>query len=68
MSFYQVKVQFTVEDEKTGKLKKQKINYLTEAMSVVEADAKIVKHLTDDGEKAFEVVSVSESSISSVVI
>jgi len=39
--YFQVKVQFTV--EVNGKLKKQSVNYLVDAMSVTEAEARIVE-------------------------
>ena len=64
--FYQVKVQFTVEDSK-GKVKKQNIIYLVDAHSVTEAEAKMIKFLTDIGEQEFEVKSASESVIAEVI-
>ena len=64
--FYQVKVQFTVEDSK-GKVKKQNIIYLVDAQSVTEAEARMVKYLTDNGEQEFEVKSASESVIAEVI-
>jgi hypothetical protein len=64
--FYQVKVQFTVEDSK-GKVKKQNIIYLVDAHSVTEAEARMVKFLTDIGEQEFEVKSASESVIAEVI-
>jgi hypothetical protein len=65
-SYFQVKVQFTVEDSK-GKVKKQNINYLVDAQSVTEAEARTVKFLTDNDEQAFEVKSASESKIFDVI-
>jgi len=65
-AYFQVKVQFTVEDGK-GKIKKQNVLYLVDAMSVTEAEAKTVKHLIDTGEQEFEVTAVSASSIASVI-
>ena len=50
--FFQVKVQFKVEDDK-GKVKKQNVLYLVDAQSVTEAEARMVKHLNDAGEQAF---------------
>ena len=44
--FFQVKVQFTIEDSK-GKVKKQNVLYLADAQSVTEAEARIIKYLTD---------------------
>lgn len=71
--FFQVKVQFTVEDSK-GKVKKQNVNYLVDAQSVTEAEARTVKFLTDNDyflylstEQAFEVKSASESKIFDVI-
>ena len=63
---YNVKVQFTVEDGK-GKIKKQNVLYLVEAVSVSDAETIITQHLTDQGEKEFEVKSASESAVSAVV-
>jgi hypothetical protein len=64
--FFQVKVQFTVEDSK-GKVKKQNVLYLADAQSVTEAEARITKYLTDQGEQAFEVKAASESLIAEVI-
>ena len=64
--FFQVKVQFTVEDSK-GKVKKQNVLYLVDAQSVTEAEARTVKRLTDTGEQAFEVKAASESLIAEVI-
>jgi hypothetical protein len=64
--FFQVKVQFTVEDSK-GKVKKQNVLYLADAQSVTEAEARITKYLTDAGEQAFEVKAASESLIAEVI-
>lgn len=66
MSYFQVKVQFTVEDGK-GKIKKQNVLYLVNAQSVTEAEARMVKYLTDAGENEFEVKAAAESPIASVV-
>jgi hypothetical protein len=65
--FFNVKVQFTVEDE-NGKLKKHSSNYLVDAMSVTEAEATITKHLTERSEQNFEVKAASESKIVEVVL
>ena len=64
--FFQVKVQFTTEDDR-GKVKKQNVNYLVDAQSVTEAEARTVKFLTDNDEQAFEVKSASESKIFDVI-
>ena len=64
--FFNVKVQFTV--EVNGKLKKQNIAYLVDAMSVTEAEAKMVEYLTAQGEQEFEVKAASESKIAEVIL
>lgn len=64
--FFQVKVQFTVEDSK-GKVKKQNVLYLVDAQSVTEAEARTVQFLTAQGEQEFEVKAASESPIAQVV-
>jgi Fe-S cluster assembly iron-binding protein IscA len=65
--FFQVKVQFTVEDSK-GKIKKQNVLYLVDAMSVTEAEARTVQYLTERGEQEFEVKAASESAIASIIV
>lgn len=65
--FFNVKVQFTTEDEK-GKIKKQNVNYLVDAMSVTEAEARTTQFLTEDGEQQFEIKSASESKIAAVIL
>lgn len=65
--YFNVKVQFTVEDGK-GKIKKQNVNYLVDAMSVTEAEAAVTHYLTLQGENEFEVKAASESNISAVVL
>jgi hypothetical protein len=64
--YFQVKVQFRTEDDK-GKVKKENINYLVDAMSVTEAEARTVSYLTENGEEAFEVKSAAESKIAQVI-
>lgn len=64
--YFQVKVQFTSEDE-NGKQKKTNVQYLVDAVSVTEAEARTVKYLNDQGEKDFEVKSASESKVSAVI-
>jgi hypothetical protein len=66
-NFYTVKVEFLTEDEKTGKMKTQKENYLVEAVSVTDSEVKTTKHLTDRGETNFEIKSCSASSIIEVI-
>ena len=65
--FFQVKVQFTDIDDK-GKVKKQNIAYLVDAMSVTEAEARVTKYLTDNDETDFEVKAASESKIVEVIL
>ena len=65
MQYFQVKVQFTV--EVNDKLKKQSVNYLVDAMSVTEAEARTVEYLTAQGENEFEVKAASESKIAQVI-
>ena len=60
--YFQVKVQFVNEDNK-----KTSVNYLVDAMSVTEAEAKTIQYLTDEGEQSFEVKAASESKIVGVI-
>jgi len=60
--YFQVKVQFVNEDNK-----KQSVAYLVDAMSVTEAEAKIIQYLTNEGEQSFEVKAASESKIVGVI-
>jgi hypothetical protein len=64
--YFNVKVQFTV--EVNGKLKKQNVTYLVDAMSVTEAEARTVEHLTEQGEQEFEVKAASEAKIAQVIL
>ena len=64
--YFQVKVQFKVEDDK-GKVKKQSVNYLVDAQSVTEAEARTVQYLLSRDEEAFEVKSASEAKIAEVI-
>ena len=72
MGYYLCKVSFfTGEVSKTtGKAKASKSEILVEAESVTEAEANLHKHLSGDLSSAhldFEVTSVSQSKIESVV-
>jgi hypothetical protein len=60
--FFQVKVQFTSEEGK-----KSNVNYLVDAMSVTESEARTIKYLTDQGEENFEIKSSSVSKIAEVI-
>ncbi len=66
MKYFDVKVQFTIEDAK-GKLKKENVQYLVDAQSVTEAEARVTQYLTERDEQAFEVKSASESKVAEVV-
>ena len=63
--YFLAKVQFLMEDEKSGKVKKVMVQYLVDAMSCTEAEAKVTSVL--GGINDFEVKSVSESPISEVI-
>jgi hypothetical protein len=60
--YFNVKVQFVNEDNK-----KTSVNYLVDAMSVTEAEAKTIQYLTNEGEDTFEVKAASESKIAQVI-
>jgi hypothetical protein len=66
-NFYTVRVEFLVEDEKTGKMKKQKESYLVDAISVTESEAKTTKYLVKRGEKNFEITAASASNIIQII-
>jgi len=63
--YFLAKVQFVTEDERSGKLKKVMVQYLVDAMSCTEAEARVVKYL--DGVSNYEVKSVAESPISAII-
>ncbi len=65
--YFNVKVQFRTEDER-GKVKKENINYLVDAQSVTEAEARTVQYLLDRDEEAFEVKAASEAKIAEVIL
>jgi len=61
--YYSVIVAVEIEDAK-GKLKKNKENYLVDALSVTEAETKLVNKFTKEGVNLeYEVVKVSETKI-----
>ena len=66
MTYFNVKVQFTVEDSK-GKIKKQNVNYLVDSQSCMDAKTKITEFLIKEGDTGFEVKSISESKIVGVL-
>ena len=65
--YFNVKVQFRTEDER-GKVKKENINYLVDAQSVTEAEARTVQYLLNRDEEAFEVKAASEAKIAEVIL
>ena len=65
--YFNVKVQFRTEDDR-GKVKKENINYLVDAQSVTEAEARTVQYLLDRDEEAFEVKAASEAKIAQVIL
>lgn len=65
--WYTVTIQFAVEDEQTGRVKKIKENYLTKAMSVTDAEASVIKDLEGTmGE--FRILKIDESKIVRVIL
>lgn len=65
--YYAVTVQLEVEDSK-GRVKKKSELYLVDALSVTEAEAKLVKNFTDQAVKLeYEVVKVAETKIIQVI-
>jgi hypothetical protein len=64
--YYTVKVEFLFEDDK-GKMKKQKLDYLVDAISVTEAEAKITKWLIERNERNFEIKAAITSPIVDVI-
>ena len=61
--YYAVTVAVEVEDAK-GKIKKQKEQYLVDALSCTEAEAKLVKKFVKDAvQLEYEVIKVSETNI-----
>lgn len=65
--YYTVNVAVDFEDAK-GKIKKKNELYLVDALSVTEAEAKLVQKFTNDAVKLeYEVVKVSETKIIDVL-
>lgn len=60
--YYQVKVQFTNEEGK-----KSTKQYLVDAQSVTESEARTVDYLSKGGINDFEVIASAESKISEVI-
>jgi hypothetical protein len=65
--FFQVKVQFRTESD-NGKIKNVTVNYLVDAQSVTEAEARTVEYLLSRDEEAFEVKAASEAKIAEVIL
>ena len=65
--YFNVKVQFRTESD-NGKVKKETVNYLVDAMSVTEAEARTVEYLLSREEEAFEVKAASEAKIAEVIL
>lgn len=66
LPFYLVRVAVKYEDEKTSKVKTRREQYLVEAMSVTEAEAKIVKDFQQYNDD-YEITSVMASKILKVI-
>lgn len=64
--YYTVKVEFQMEDDK-GKIKRQKLDYLVDAVSVTEAEAKMTKWLVERSERNFEIKAAIASPIVEVL-
>jgi hypothetical protein len=65
--YYAVTVAVEIEDAK-GKIKKQKEQYLVDAMSCTEAEAKLVRKFTKDAvQLEYQVEKVSETKIIEII-
>ena len=65
--WYTVTIQFAVEDEQTGKIKKIKENYLPKAISVTDAEASVINDL--EGTMGdFRILKIDESKIVRLII
>jgi hypothetical protein len=65
--WYTVTIQFVIEDEQTGKIKKIKENYMTKAISITDAEANVIKDL--DGYMGdYRILNCAESKIVRVLI
>jgi hypothetical protein len=65
--YYAVTVAVEIEDAK-GKIKKQKEQYLVDAMSCTEAEAKLVKKFTKEAvQLEYQVEKVSETKIIEII-
>lgn len=64
--WYTVTVQFVVEDEQTGKVKKVKEIYLVKASSITDAEFQVAKDL-DGMMSEYRILTVTESKIVRVI-
>ena len=65
--WYTVTIQFVVEDEQTGRVKKVKENYLTKAVTPTDAEASVIKDL--EGTMGdFRILKIDESKIVRVIL
>lgn len=64
--WYTVTIQFVVEDEQTGKIKKVKENHLVKAVSITDAETQVVKDL-DGMMSDYRILNVTESKIIRVI-
>jgi hypothetical protein len=64
--WYNVTVQFIVEDEQTGKIKKVKELYLVKAVSITDAETQVAKDL-DGTMSDYRILTVTESKTVRVI-
>lgn len=64
---YKVKVSMKVTDEKTGKIKFNKINLLVDAVSVGDAEEKTFKDFSDTMNE-WEILSISDTSFEKFIV
>ena len=64
--WYSVTVQFVVEDEQTGKVKKVKETYLVKAISITDAETQVAKDL-DGMMSDYRILTATESKIMRVI-
>ena len=66
MRYYLGKIQFETIDDNNGRVKKTKEQYLVEAQTIADAEAKL-NEMFKDTMAEFTVISVSESPIMGIV-
>jgi len=66
MQYWEVTVQFERENDR-GRVQKVRESYLVDAMTGTEAEAKTYKHLEEQDETNFQVISLKQSRILKVV-